>query len=418
MSRRYRAHLRAEAVASSRIEGLTAAHRRLLKYEAARMSGVHLADATAQAVLGNVTAMQAAMAVADKDDALTADDLLAIHAALMSESDHPEWGGVLRQEQNWIRGQTPCVAEFVPPPPEDVARLIADLVEFLNSEDLPPLVQAAIAHAQFETIHPFQDGNGRAGRALIHVVLRRRALAPRYVPPISLALATASGAYIAGLTASRYTGSPTSESAREGMRTWIEVAVTATLRACQEAERLATELERLQVKWREQVRPRRNSTADLLLRVIARAPVVTTATAAALVNRSNVAANNAIDQLVAAGVLMQTTVGRRIRAFEAPEVFDLLVDYERAVASPTGNTRTDPQAALSPHAHEAIEMSPRKCRSGSAMSTEGCRGGSGRPAPTRVGARSRRQGQQLPQHAREVHRLVVGQDDDAGRRAR
>jgi Fic family protein len=340
--------LRAESIASSQIEGLTVAHRRLLRFEAARMSGVPLADATAQAVLGNVAAMQAAIAVADEAAPLTVDDLLAIHVALMRESDHATWGGRLREEQNWIRGQTPCVAEFVPPPPEDVPRLLGDLCDFVNADDLPPLVQAAVAHAQFETIHPFLDGNGRAGRALIHVILRRRGLAPRYVPPISLALATAADAYVAGLTAFRFVGDANSDAARRGLREWLEVATTATLRACREAERLAAELEQLRATWRARVQPRRNSTADLLLDVLVRAPVVTVGTAAAMVDRSKVAAGNAIDQLVTAGVLSQTTVGKRNRAFEATDVFDVLVGYERALASPTGDTVAAPPVRPAP----------------------------------------------------------------------
>jgi len=98
---------------------------------------------------------------------------------------------VIRSEQNWIGGaaSSPRDAEFVPPPPELVPDLLDDLCAFCNREDVPASVQAGIAHAQFETIHPFADGNGRVGRALIHVVLRRRALAPRYVPPVSLVLA-------------------------------------------------------------------------------------------------------------------------------------------------------------------------------------------------------------------------------------
>src|SRR5439155_1398021 len=80
----------------------------------------------------------------------------------------------------------PGRADFVPPPPESVPALMDDLCAFVNRADLPAVVQAAVAHAQFETIHPFADGNGRVGRALIHVVLRRRGLAPRYVPPVSL----------------------------------------------------------------------------------------------------------------------------------------------------------------------------------------------------------------------------------------
>jgi len=76
-----------------------------------------------------------------------------------------------------------------------------DVAAFLNRSDMPALVQAAIGHAQFETIHSFADGNGRVGRALIHVVLRRRELAPRLVSPVSLVLAGDPRAYIGGLTA-------------------------------------------------------------------------------------------------------------------------------------------------------------------------------------------------------------------------
>lgn len=81
-----------------------------------------------------------------------------------------------------------------------------DLCNFIDGDDLPAVVQAALVHAQFETIHPFADGNGRTGRALIHVVLRRRGLVERAAPPISLVLATESDQYVAGLTAYRYIG--------------------------------------------------------------------------------------------------------------------------------------------------------------------------------------------------------------------
>jgi Fic family protein len=334
--------LRAEAVASSRIEGLTVGHRRLLRHEAAQQSGVALADVTAEAVLGNVSAMQTAVDLAIKPGDIDLEDLLAIHRVLMEHTDHPEYAGVARKEQNWISGQTPCVADFVPPPHETVLPLLDDLCAFLNSDDMPALAQAALAHAQFETIHPFLDGNGRAGRALVHVVLRRRGLTPHYVPPISLALATTAGDYIAGLTAFRHVGDPESREAQAGIAEWLATFATATRRACAEAERLADGLGGLQAAWREAVKPRRNSAADLLLQTLGRAPVLTASTAAAIVHRSSVATGKAIDQLVAAGVLQQITVGRRNRAYEAPGVFDLLVDHERAVASPSGDTLSEP----------------------------------------------------------------------------
>ncbi len=101
---------------------------------------------------------------------------------------------------------------------------------FVNRSDLPPAVQAAIAHAQFETIHPFADGNGRVGRALVHVVLRRRALAPRYVPPVSLVLAADANAYVAGLTAFR----------EERPASWILLFARALEQAAVKASELAS----------------------------------------------------------------------------------------------------------------------------------------------------------------------------------
>src|SRR5207245_4929564 len=112
-------------------------------------------------------------------------------------------------------------AAFVPPPPELVAELLADLCSFCNEDSLPAVAQAALAHAQFETIHPFVDGNGRTGRVLIHLVLRRRGLATRVLPPVSLILATLASDYIKRLTGFRHIGSPTSRAALAGVNGWV-----------------------------------------------------------------------------------------------------------------------------------------------------------------------------------------------------
>ena len=137
-------------------------------------------------------------------DTIALDHLLGIHRILMERSATPEIAGVVRTVQNWIGGSSynPCSAAFVPPPPDTLDTLLDDLLAYVNADDHPALVQAAIAHAQFETIHPFADGNGRTGRTLIHVILRRRGLAPRVVAPISLVLFTWASDYIAGLTVS------------------------------------------------------------------------------------------------------------------------------------------------------------------------------------------------------------------------
>jgi len=337
--------LRAEAVASSRIEGLTVATRRLTQAQAAREMGIALHDDTAEAVLGNIEAMAVAVNDLAALPEVTVDDILAVHRALMTHTSQAEFGGQIRTVQNWIggNGYNPCNADFVPPPPEQVRDLLADLVAFINGDRYSPLVQAALAHAQFETIHPFVDGNGRTGRALIHVVLRRRGLAPRYVPPISLVLATLSRDYVDGLTATRYLGLVSSVEAQAGLAKWIGVFAAAALRAARDAEQFGKQIDGLVHQWRTRAGPiRANSTADLLLRALPSVPVITVSTAAKLVGRSVQATNQAVEQLEKAGVLVQINISRWGRAFEATGLLDTLTSFERSLASPTGDTRTAP----------------------------------------------------------------------------
>jgi len=151
--------------------------------------------------------MQLSIERASSSGALTVQDLVDIHRVLPERAPNATVAGRVRDSQNWIGGNdhNPCGATFVPPPPEEVDRLLEDLCAFVDDETLPPLVQAAIAHAQFETIHPFEDGNGRTGRALVQVVLRHRGLAPAFVPPISVVLARDKDRYVGGLTASART---------------------------------------------------------------------------------------------------------------------------------------------------------------------------------------------------------------------
>ncbi len=240
----------------------------------------------------------------------------------------PHIAGKLREHQNWIGGNAfnPGRADFVPPAPERVPDLMDDLVAFMNRTDLPPVVQAAIAHAQFETIHPFADGNGRVGRALIHVVLRRRGLAPRYVPPVSLVLAADAKAYVAGLTAFR----------EDRATDWVLLFAHAIERAAAKASELALRLAELQEKWRERAgRPRRHSSAEALIVELPAHPIVTVATAQKFLGRSKQAVNEAIAVLAEKGVLHPITLAKRNRAWEARDLFDLINDVERELATPS-----------------------------------------------------------------------------------
>lgn len=334
--------LRAESVASSWIEGLEIGGRRLLRAEAARAIGERSGDVTAEEVLGNVEAMTWAVENLAAADEVTVAGLLETHRLLLRGTRLEDHGGWIRDEQNWIGGSAynPCTAAFVPPPPEHVHSLLLDLCAFCNTDDLPAVTQAAIAHAQFETIHPFIDGNGRTGRALIHVILRRRNLGPRVLPPISLVLATWSRDYIDGLTATRYRGTSTSSVARAGHNRWIGLFATACRRSVEDALAFEDRIEQVQVRWRSQLgRVRAGSSAELLVERLRGAPIVTVKTAANLIERSYQQTNEAIRRLENAGILTRTTVGRRNRAFEARTILDAFTDLERQLASPEGNTR-------------------------------------------------------------------------------
>jgi Fic family protein len=292
-------------------------------------------------ILNNVDAMAWAIDNLTSAKAIIQSDILAIHRRLLAGTRIEEHAGRARTEQNWIGGSNynPCSAAFVPAPPEYVEELLDDLCAFCNSNDLPAIAQAAVAHAQFETIHPFVDGNGRTGRALIHVVLRRRALVPHVLPPVSLVLATWSRDYIDALTAARYSGSPRGRAAHDGLNRWIALFAAATRRAVDDAELYEQRARELAARWRARVgRIRAGSAVDLLIDLLTGSPIVTVQSAAALIDRSEQAINEAIARLVAAGVLAQITVGRRNRAFEARELVDAFADLERMLANPRGTS--------------------------------------------------------------------------------
>ena len=335
--------LRAESVASSRIEGLVVGSRRLLRADVARQLGAEVRDVTAKEVLANIDAMVWGVESVTPGALITLDTLLEVHRRLLSGSFLEEQGGRIRTVQNWIGGSSynPCSAAFVPPPPDTLEGLLEDLIAFCNDDGLPALAQAGIAHAQFETIHPFVDGNGRTGRVLIHLILRRRGYAANFLVPVSLVLATWAEYYVAGLTATRYQGEPGSESAHTGINRWVALFATACRRSMADAGQFEGRVRQLQETWRHRAgNPRRNSAARRLIDSLPSTPVLTVATAAQLTGRSFQSANQAVQQLVNAGVLEQVNVDRRNRAFEAPELIELFTALERQLSSPAGDTIT------------------------------------------------------------------------------
>jgi Fic family protein len=316
--------LRTEAIASSRVEGMQMDVRALARAEARYDMGVAV-GAEATEILANIDAMQLAVEEAAAIQQLTPRHFEEIHAVLLKSAPRSAGAGATRDEQNWIRGNdyNPCGADFVPPPPEALGSLLTDLCTFCSDEALPPLVQAAIAHAQFETIHPFNDGNGRTGRALVQVLLRRRGLAPDYIPPISVALAAERERYINGL-----------EGYRAGaVDEWIEQFAVASARAAQLARRYLDRVRGLQDGWRERLRatpspPRADAVAWRLIDVLPAHPIITVPVGVTATERSKPQVNIGIDQLSVAGVLTPLSDSQRNRSWEAIGLLDLLVALE------------------------------------------------------------------------------------------
>lgn len=313
--------LQAEALGSSFIEGLRASNKRLAlaAYEPVA------ADPTARAVLGNVRAMERAITIGAQARAFRLEDLLDIHRALLEGTTEERFAGVVRTEQIWIggRGTSPRDAAFVPPPADRVSALLDDLVKFVNLDDLPAVAQAAIAHAQFETIHPFGDGNGRAGRCLIHVILERRGVTPRAAPPISVALATNAKGYIAGLT-----------DYREGRSDdWIGRFADSVTLAAQSTEQLRDRIGELLKDLIERAgSPRVDSVARKILLGLPEQPIVSAEVASRAYGVTPTAARAALNQLEARQVLVPTRVGRRRdREWISDELFHLLDTFEHGL---------------------------------------------------------------------------------------
>ena len=311
--------LRSESVASSKIERLSAPPSDVL----AALAGMG-AGRIATQIAANVRAMQRGMKIASRNEALGTADILSVHRALMEKDEvDSAWAGRLRDRQNWIGGSdiSPRDALFVPPAPELIAPLLEDLVHFANRQDLSSLVQSAIVHAQFETIHPFVDGNGRVGRALIHVVLRKRMAIKKAIVPISTALLANTERYFSAL-----------EQMRMGdLDGWVIEFAKAASTAAREGMHLASDLRTLSERWLSLCSPRSGSALESILSALIRQPIVNLELLQTIVNVADKNIYDAIDTLADAGVLQETTGGRRNRVWIAPDVVDLVQRFESRV---------------------------------------------------------------------------------------
>lgn len=288
--------LRAEGVASSYIEGVSAAAIDIVLAEQSP-SGQHTPAAWVAANLAAVTQATASAGAAP----LSAETLCEWHRTLMTGSPTPaRHVGALRNAQGWIGGTSPLDAHLVTPPPEHVPALLDDLVRYANREDVDPVAQAAISHAQFELIHPFADGNGRVGRVLVAWVLTRR-LSLVTPPPVSARIAADVGGYLAGLTLFRLSQH----------QPWVRWFAGAVSGAGHEQSALVVRVESLRQEWRARLaaRPgravRSDSSAWRILDLLPRHLALTTGLVAAELQQTPKAANSALRQLVQAGILIE-----------------------------------------------------------------------------------------------------------------
>lgn len=326
--------LRSEAIASSQIEGIDVpSHRALAKAVAG-----HQHRPGAQAALANIEAVRWVYGwAAGSGDPFSTDVIRDIHKRLAAADRFlAAHGGKIRKGQNWIGHDpyTPAGADFIPPPARHVKGLLEDLCNYANRWDVPPLVQAAVVHAQFETVHPFVDGNGRVGRSLIGAILARRDICRDVIPPISLVLAREREGYVDALTAWRFE--------EDGPERWIGLLARAAEDAALASGRLAGQVATLQQRWREQAGdPRKDSAAAAIIHALPEYPILDVEKAAGLTGRSEVAARNALNQLEEKGVLAQVTVGKRNRMWECTGLFALIDEMERELsAGQRGPART------------------------------------------------------------------------------
>lgn len=317
--------LRSESAASSRIEGIAVSHKRLAR-AAYRGTGSPVSDHRASEVLGNVEAMKRAIELGSRSAPLSVDDILDIHRTLLRFTDDQGIAGVIREKQNWIGGNafSPLGAAFVPPPPESVSGLLRDLCTFVERDDVAPVAQAAIAHAQFENIHSFADGNGRTGRALIYAILRRRGEIGAYVPPISMVLVREQRDYIDGLGA--YSGGD--------VDTWTALLADAVSGAVAIACDLARAIDACQIAWLERLdNPRSDAAVRQIVAALPAQPVIDVATGREITGKSHVSVGAALRQLEHAGILRPLNEHQWGRAWECDELLDLVAGFEKNLSA-------------------------------------------------------------------------------------
>jgi Fic family protein len=314
--------LRSESAASSRIENLTASARAIAEAE---LHPLHTGNASL--IVANTQAMRAAIALADQ---INRQAIIEMHDALLIQ-DGPEELGRFRDQQVWIGGSDfgPHGAMFVPPHHRLVTDAIDDLVAFVGRDDIPVLAHAAIAHAQFETIHPFLDGNGRTGRALLHAHLRNKRLTRNVTVPISAGLLVNTDAYFAALTDFRL-----------GDIVPIATQVAhASFAAVGNGRQLVDELRVIRSGWEDRIKARRDSASWKIADLLVRHPVVNAQLIASELGMAEANTYRSLRPLVDAQILVQFADRKRNQMWRATEVLEALDRFATRAGRRTRSSR-------------------------------------------------------------------------------
>lgn len=319
--------LRSESVASSKIEHIDAGWRAFGK----AIGGAKASD-EARAQLAAVQALTALVDAAGRRPT-TVDDLLRAHGLLMAPDYYgARDSGRFRDVQNWIGGSdyTPIDALYVPPPPDLVPELMDDLLTFASRRDLPVLAQAAIAHAQFESIHPFVDGNGRIGRALISAILRHRGLTDRVTVPMASVMLANTARYFDKLTGYR----------AGGVDEFVEYVALAAVHSSVAAMDSARALASLPQHWRATAKPRSGSSDETLLANLLDNPILNIDIAHRLTGTTEASTYRALDRLTDAGVLVVLSESKRNRVWAATDILAELDSLSAAIGKRTAVSLT------------------------------------------------------------------------------
>lgn len=311
------AMMRSEAVASSFIEGVSVSPTQLLRIEHLReLNKTPFVQHEAEyEVLGNLDALNVASTQSLPGQPISLEIILEVHRALMRYTPFASSSGSLRTSQSWIGGLSPLHASYVGPPAEMVPELMDDLVKFINSRKYSAVVTAAIAHAQFEMIHPFDDGNGRTGRALVHLILQQRAVGGEVLIPLSRVLREDSERYISELQQTHPANDETN------WNTWCLYFSRVLEQAANRTMACDARLQLLFDEWSQVLQgTRSDSVAWKVLPILLGHPVVTSSWLQHRLNCTAMTADSALGALVNAGIIRQVSAGKRNRVFEATEV--------------------------------------------------------------------------------------------------